>query len=86
MRLIPLSLNDYCATAGIKGKLSNYNKKWNDISILYNWNDLIELIKYLYQDINCLSEATDIYRNLYFKDYCVDMLTCVSAPSLSIKI
>ena len=42
-RLFPLSLNQFCEMFNVKGKTSEYNPKWNDITFMKDCEALNEL-------------------------------------------
>jgi len=86
MRQFPIGLDDFCKIYNVKGKLSKYNKDWHDSSILFNWNKLIPAMDYGMQDSLCLLEAYKNARIETFNNFSIDILDCVSAPSMAVKI
>lgn len=73
MRQFPIGLDQFCKIYKVPGKLSKFNKAWHDPSILYNWNILLEAIKYGLQDSLCLMQAYKNARNATFENYKVDI-------------
>jgi hypothetical protein len=85
-RIFPVSLNELCKVFNVKGKTSEYNPKFNDLSLFKNSDLLKEFIEYSKQDsislFNALSQAQDIY----ITEYGVDITTVLSTSTLSLKI
>ena len=85
-RLFPMSLNQFCEMFNVKGKTSEYNPKWNDITFMKDCEALNELFAYSKQDSISLLEAVLNARSLYNEKYGVDNSKVVSLPSLSLLI
>jgi len=85
-RLFPVSLEQLSNIFGEKGKTSQYNPAFNDISLFDNKELFEEFLIYCKQDslalFNALNKAQEIYKEKYF----VDITDVLSAPSLSLKI
>jgi DNA polymerase type B, organellar and viral len=85
-RIFPVLLNELCKVFGVEGKSSEYNPKFNDLSLFNNQDLLKDFIEYSKQDsislFNALSQAQDIY----ISEYGVDITTVLSTSTLSLKI
>lgn len=85
-RIFNVSLNDLCNNFGVDGKISNYNKSFNSLSMLAD-EELFKLFKeYSIQDSICLFKALFIAQEYYIKNYQVDITTIYSTSTLSLKI
>jgi DNA polymerase type B, organellar and viral len=86
LRIFPLSLNKLCDTFKVKGKLVNYNIKFNDVSLFTKSRLWGVFKKYALQDSIALYNALFIAQGIYFRDFNVDFTTIFSSATLSLKI
>ena len=86
LRIFPISLNELCKVFKTTGKLSEYNVKWNNVSVLHNIYSLNKLIDYAKQDVISLHNALKTAQNNFIKKYGVDITSILSLPSLALKI
>lgn len=89
LRIFDVKLNILCETFDVKGKLTDYNKNWNDLEFLFNDNNSIlkyNLIKYNLQDSLSLLKTLLKAQQLYWQNYQVDIASIWSTSTLSLKI
>ena len=86
LRIFPASLNELCNIFGVSGKVHEYKKEYNHISILDNQELLKELISYCVIDSQALYKALHRAQLTYLMKYGVDICTIVSTSSLALKI
>ena len=67
LRIFPISLNELCKVFKTTGKLSEYNVKWNNVSVLHNIYSLNKLIEYAKQDVISLHNALRSAQNNFIK-------------------
>jgi len=85
-RIFTVSLNDLCNNFGVQGKISEYKKEFNSLSMLADDN-LFKLFKeYSIQDSICLFNALFVAQEHYIVHYQVDITTVYSTSTLSLKI
>lgn len=85
-RLFPQSLENLANMFGCEGKISEYNKEWNNIAFLDNEEELNKFIEYAKQDSISLLLALIKARETYLEKYSTDITKVVSSPSLSLLI
>lgn len=87
-RVFPVSLNDLCKTFNVEGKISNYDIKFNNLSLFVckNQDLLEEFKKYSLQDSVSLLKALTKAQQIYYNNYEVDLVDALSTSSLSLKI
>lgn len=99
-RIFPISLKDLCQTFLVKGKLSDYNLEFNDISIFLPGNLCPQLLlgkgkgedklkiflEYSLQDTYSLFMALLEAQHIYFNQYQVDITDSYSTSTLSLEI
>ena len=85
-RVFPISLNELCETFKVDGKISEYDSRFNDISLFENTSLFNEFKKYALQDSISLLNALLKAQNIYYNNYKIDLGTALSTSSLSLKI
>ena len=70
----------------VKGKLSKYNKDWNNVKLFEDQVELNNFLEYSKQDSISLLQALLSAQKLYLNDYELDITKAVSTPSLSLLI
>ena len=70
----------------VKGKLSKYNKDWNNVKLFEDQVELNNFLEYSKQDSISLLQALLKAQKLYLNDYEIDITKAVSTPSLSLLI
>jgi hypothetical protein len=86
MRLFPIGLSELCETMEVKGKISEYNPLFNDISLFDNQELTKQFLEYSKQDTISLYNALIKAQKIYLDKYFVDICDVLSASSLSLKI
>lgn len=88
-RLFGVSLEQLCNNFGVEGKISKYNKVWQNIDMLIKTKyieDLNDFIKYANQDSLSLLLALLKAQEIYWDNHNVDICTIWSTSTLSLKI
>jgi len=81
-----VSLDDLCKVFGVKGKLSKYDSRFNNLE-LFNNKELLSLFKdYSTQDSLALYQALIKAQEIYSKKHSVDITSILSTSTLSLKI
>jgi len=70
----------------VRGKMFNYNEKFNNLNIFKNDVLLKEFIDYSILDSKALYNALFKAPEIYIEKYCVDITTIFSTSTLSLKI
>jgi len=86
LRIFPVSLDKLCNTFKIKGKLSNYDIRFNNIDLFNNPRLFHSFKDFAAQDSLALYEALRMAKNIYFRNFRVDITTIFSTSTLSLKI
>ena len=85
-RVFPVSLNDLCKNFGVQGKISNYDKAFNCLTVFDNEELLQQFESYSINDSICLFNALIIAQLHYLDHYQVDITTIYSTSTLSLRI
>jgi hypothetical protein len=85
-RIFAVSLDALCENFGVKGKISEYKKEYNEFELFNNHQLLQEFKDYCLQDSQALYNTLLIAQDHYIKNYQIDITTVVSTSSLSLKI
>jgi len=85
-RIFPLSLDNLCKNFMVKGKISKYDIRFNNLDLFKDSNLLNEFKNYSLQDSICLLEALNMAQNIYKIDYNTDITSILSTSTLSLKI
>lgn len=86
MRIFNISLNELCENFDVKGKLSEYNPKFNNIELFFD-KDLFNKFKnYCVRDSNSLLKALTLAQETYLMNFNVDITSIWSTSTLSLKI
>lgn len=85
-RLFPVSLNNLAKVFKVKGKSSEYNDKFHDLSVFYDPGLFKVFKEYSIQDSIALWNTINLAQLEYWDKYQVDITTVVSASSLAFKI
>lgn len=72
-RIFNISLNEYCQTFDVQGKINPYKKEYNNISLFENQILLDEFIQYAIQDSIALLNAMKKAQNIYLQEYNIDI-------------
>jgi len=86
IRIFPMSLDKLCKLFGVEGKLSNYDIRFNDISLFNSAKLWGNFKKYALQDAISLYQALITAQAIYFNNYNIDITSIFSSPTLSLKI
>jgi len=98
IRIFPMSLDKLCKLFGcsaplrsassesLEGKLSNYDIRFNDISLFNSAKLWGNFKKYALQDAISLYQALITAQAIYFNNYNIDITSIFSSPTLSLKI
>ena len=85
-RIFPVNLDKLCDVFDVKGKLSKYNPRFNNLDIFYNESLLKDFKDYALQDAIALLSALKIAQTMYLSDFNVDITSILSTSTLSLKI
>jgi hypothetical protein len=86
LRIFPIKLNNLCEVFKVKGKLSAYNPKFNNIDFFKVPILVHTFKKYSLQDAIALYEALIKAQTMYFNLFGVDIESIYSTATLSLKI
>jgi hypothetical protein len=85
-RIFPNSLEGLCKQFNVEGKVSKYDKEFNNIS-MFDKPEVFEKFKeYSLQDSIALYNAMISAQNLYFKEFQIDISSIYSTASLAFKL
>jgi hypothetical protein len=85
-RIFPVSLDNLCKSLKVKGKISKYNPKFNNINLFKDKHLLEEFKEYALQDSICLNNALNELQIMYNMEFGIDITTILSTSTLSLKI
>ena len=84
LRILPVTLEKLCETFKSILKLGKYNLEWNNHLMFRKPEVLDPFLQYAENDSRALLDSMNKARNLYWKEYPVDISRCVSTSSLLI--
>ena len=86
LRIFPISLDKLCKMFLVEGKITPYNKDFNNINIFQQKQLLQQFIAYSKQDAKALYEALKAAQFIFFDKFKVDIESVYSTATLALKV